>query len=426
MAIVLSLMAIVVAGAAALITGDFTQMVYKPTRKQIYVVLKNRNWIVLASVGIWAAGFYAHLNFAAISPAWLITTGVITAFLLTMAFLMSPAILFHGVRNPSWLTAATADVHLDPHDMVIGLEINGDVRAFPIKWINRPHLVEDTIGGLPILMSYCMLCNSAMAFRSELNGQKLKLIAALQWENNVILYDIKTTNMVQQVTGEIIYGPDAGKTLDFYATRIMNWAAWKTHYPHTKVFHYPPQSWLDGKIRWLLETNIFEPNAQQEAPFFPTIEQTDGRLPAKTEVFGVKAGDDVKAYPASFIKQEIVFNDELGGTPLVMTYDAVHDAADIFSRDCAGQTLTFTHYVNDGCSHLLVDEETCSVWDMTGRAIAGPLEGAQLEAYPHFSRIMWYSWANFYPETAVAESTADDTLRGFTLDRNLMSTVVIA
>lgn len=310
--------------------------------------------------------------------------------------------MFRAVNRPTWKSASEADADLSVDDPVIGLEINGDARAFPIDFILRAHMANETIGGEDVTLSYCMLSNTAMAFKPELNGQKMRFITPMQWENNMMLYDAASGHLSQQIIGRDLNNPDADHVLSSFPTRIMPWAAWRKLHPDTKVMYHPPQTLFDRLVRAMLRSQFYVPNFKQEKPMFPTISEFDLRLPTKSEVLGVCVQDVCKAYPLTHLKQQPVTNDDLNGAPLLIAYDSEQDVADVFDRQHDGKTLTFRHETGSDGSFLLVDEETNSKWNMTGQAISGALEGSRLKAVTHYNRVLWFSWSNFYPETELA------------------------
>jgi len=88
--------------------------------------------------------------------------------------------------------------------------------------------------------------------------------------------------------------------------------------------------------------------------------------------------------------------------PLLVAYDPKLDIGDVFDRRFDGKVLTFGAGVSADGTLLLVDEETESKWNILGEAIEGPLQGNRLAPYPHFNRVFWFSWVNFFPDTDVA------------------------
>lgn len=387
-----------------MITGDFSQFFYKPSHRQIRTVLSYRWFLIGTSILLWTLGLMAYQQAFPGSIGFPALIGVLAILFSVMGFFMPGYILFRAVKEPVWLSAEEGNQHVSQDEPVIGLEINGDARAFPVDTILRPHLVHDKVGGEDVTMSYCMLCNSAMAFTAEMDGDSLEFMTPMQWENNLMIYDPGTKNLVQQLTREIVSGKHNQQTLPSFPTQIMSWKAWKQLYPETKVHHYPPQQSFDRFVRKMFRTKIHEPNQVEEKPVFPTIRHFDARLSNKAEVLGVSVGDSSKAYSIDHLTQQPVINDLLNNQALLIAYDSASDIADIFDRQLNGQVLTFRSQTDsDGAFHL-VDEETGSTWNMNGKAVSGELTGRQLARYVHYNRIYWYSWVNFYPDTALAGS----------------------
>lgn len=106
-----------------------------------------------------------------------------------MGFLAPGYILFRNIWNPSWIPPEQANSYLDPDENVIGVSINNDVRAISVDDILRPHIVHETIGGQPVTLSFCMLSNSAMAYKHEFKEKDLHMIIPMQYENNMFLLD---------------------------------------------------------------------------------------------------------------------------------------------------------------------------------------------------------------------------------------------
>ncbi len=270
MAIIFLFLASLPAGIGALITGDFTQLVFKPSRDQVYFTLRHRSKLIAASALFWLAGLTFHIVSNPTTTLAIITSGVLALGLNLMGFIMPAYILFSGVRNPIWLSADEAEAVLAPDDRVIGIEINGDARALPIKWMHRPHIVSDTVGGEPITITYCLLSNSAMAVRSSRNGEHVNYITPLQWENNMLLYDPEEQTLIQQIGSKILYGPETGKKLDQCPTRILPWSTWRKFHPTTKALKHPPVHLFDHLVR-KITGNLLMMNRLQEAPIFPII-----------------------------------------------------------------------------------------------------------------------------------------------------------
>ncbi len=157
--------------------------------------------------------------------------------------------------------------------------VNGDARAYPTKWITRPHIVRDAIGGEPVTMTYCVLSNLGRAFRAEVDGKDMDLEVTMQLENNLIYYDRTRKQLIQQITGAVLAGKETGKPPTEYPTRIMPWSAWSMLHPDTRVFYNPPQSLSDRLVGKMLAPILKSHyDTETNRPAFPTIKHFDARL----------------------------------------------------------------------------------------------------------------------------------------------------
>ncbi|MFQ5523140.1 MAG: DUF3179 domain-containing (seleno)protein [Acidimicrobiia bacterium] len=396
LATVLALVALIPVGAASMITGDFSQMVYKPTRRRVHWFLKRRRLVIGASAALWLLALSAHLAVGETNVVLLVVTGVLVALFTLLGYGMSPYVMFPSLRGPQWMSAEQAGSMIGDEEDVIGVEINGDARAFPISWSFRPHLIQDTIGGEPVLMSYCLLSNYGIAFRAELDGEPMHCIMPIQWENNMVIYDTAGDRLIQQIEGKVLYGEGVGRSLDSYPTQIMPWSAWQRLHPETKVLHNPPAGVWDRFVRRFIGTQFLEENRRREEPMFPTIDTIDERLPSKAEVVGVEAGGVYRAYPADRVAQASVVNDEISGVPIVVV--ALGGGIAVFERSFGDQVLEFSSQGGE-----TFRDASGSEWNMRGEAVSGPLQGRSLHPYRHYSRVLWFVWSNFFPNTEVAD-----------------------
>lgn len=383
----------------ALIASDFSQMLYKPSVGQTYFVLRHRALLVGASISLWGVGLTLHhAGFPA--SLWLIAgSAVAIAACILIGFVLTGYILFRTVHNPQAVSAERADAYLSANDEVIGVAIGDVARAYPVKWITRPHVVEDTLAGENLAVTYCALSHRATTMAPIVHGRALRFIAPTQLENNLILYDVRTGNMVHQLLGRIVSGPDQGEQLALYPTLVTSWAAWKRVYPHTDVFLYPPGNSFDRAVRWLIQTKIVAPHRREERPFFPTVSHFDPRMPNKTEVMGLCVADSSQAYAMDYLREHRVLNETIGDTPLLVAYDAALDMGNVFYREYEGRRLSFTCEPDEVYGQILIDDATGSRWDMSGRAVAGALQGTTLEQFEHANRVLWFSWVNVHRDT---------------------------
>ncbi len=336
------------------------------------------------------------------SSAWL-EAAVITVALLAIAFwsgyvpfVMTPP------KNPRLMDADEADRVVKPDDVVLGLAEGGEAHAYPRDLIARPHFFPDTVAKTPFTVSYCILCNSAMAFRSELDGRPLALECVTAYNNNIIYFERGRGNYIQQLDGRVFSGPDRGKALEPYPLVQTSWAEWKRLHPETKLYYAPPATLRDKMVGAMLQMMIpVHRLARRKKPWHRIRGKLDGRLPAMSFVFGVELGGETCGYPVSALRDDPVLNDTVGGEAVVVFYDPEGDVGAVFSRQVDGRSLTFRKAEGRGEGIVAEDEETGSLWDLTGRAREGELAARTLDAVPHYNKLFWFSWALFKPETRV-------------------------
>jgi len=335
-------------------------------------------------------------------PVWLEIVGVTSAAM---------AIAFWSGYVPFVMTPPTGqrlvdidegDKLLKPDDVILGFVHGGEVRAYPRDSISRPHFFTDTVGGTPFTVSYCILCNSGVAFKNELNGKPLDLKCVTAFNNNIIYQDRHSGNFIQQLDGSVFFGPDKGKVLDSEPVVFATWGEWKVLHPDTKLYYAPDITLRDKMVSLMLQIMIpIRKLGRRTKPWHRITGTLDDRLPAMSLVMGVERNGESCGYPLSGLVDAPVINDTVGGEPVVVLYDGDRDVAEVFSRRINGRALTFTSANGAGDGVVATDDETGSSWDVTGKAVAGELLGMELDPLPHFNKLFWFSWALFKPGTRI-------------------------
>jgi len=310
-----------------------------------------------------------------------------------------------AVDDPSYVSIAEADIWINEFEPIVFVQVGDDVRAYPLQILTWHEIVNDVLGDKPLVVSFCPLCNTAIAFEREFDGQILDFgtTGRLRF-SNLIMYDRQTETWWQQATGDGVVGKYTGERLTFYPASIISWEDFKTEYP-------------DGSVL-SRDTGFSRNYGQNPYAGYDDINQTpflyngdyDDQLPPMARVLTVELNGETVAYPYTLLNEEIAVNDDVGGeaitvfwtegtasaldSPLISSGRDV-GAAVAFSREAAGQTLTFG--LDNG---FIRDLETGSTWDIFGQATEGDLKGETLSpvvAVNHF----WFSWAAFQPETRV-------------------------
>ena len=311
-----------------------------------------------------------------------------------------------AIDDPTFVTVSEADEWLEDVEPVIFFQIGDDARVYPIQIFMWHEIVNDTVGDVPVVITFCPLCNTAIAFERTVDTQVLDFgtTGRLRY-SNLIMYDRQTETWWQQATGEAIVGELTGVQLAFRPASIIAWADFKANYPDGKVL-----SRETGFNRAYGDNPYVGYDDVNRPPFLYRGPDTPGELPPVARVLTIDLNGEAVAYPYDVLQQVQVVNDVVGGTNIVVlwamgTASALDagtvaggrdvGAANAFARDLDGQALTFS-----SIGSQIVDNETGSAWDVLGRAVSGSLVGKQLTpvvAVNHF----WFSWAAFKPETRV-------------------------
>jgi len=312
------------------------------------------------------------------------------------------------IDAPSFESLAAARAWLADQSPVIALEIGGQARAYPLAILTWHEIVNDTLGGEPVVVTFCPLCNTALVFERTLEGRTLDFgtTGNLRF-SDLVMYDRQTESWWQQATGEAIVGELTGKRLTFLPAQIVSLADFATAYPAGEVL-----SRSTGHSRPYGQ-NPYPGYDRADKPPFLYDGVVDGRLAPKERVVTVGQADDAIAFPVSELAKVGVANEVVAGEPVVVFWapgtasaldaasvDEGRDAGatGVFRPIAEGRTLTFER--RGGPAAAITDRETGSSWSITGRAIDGELKGATLEPIVHGDHF-WFAWAAFSPETTI-------------------------
>ena len=308
------------------------------------------------------------------------------------------------VDDPQFLRATDVDF-VDDGEAVLVLEIDGDARAYPVQIMTWHEIVNDTVGGVPVTVSFCPLCNSAIAYDRRLDDRILDFgTSGMLYNSALVMYDRQTETLWSHFTAEAVAGTLTGATLDTIPMATVSWADFRAAHPRGLVL-----SRKTGHVRDYGRNPYPGYDEPGEAPFLFDGE-VDGRLAAKERVVGIRDGEAGVAVRSATLAEDGVAEVDLAGRELVVwqrpgTASALDDdtvaggrdvgATGVFEPVIDGHTLTFTRR-----DDAFVDDQTGSRWDILGRALDGPLEGAALDPHPHVDTF-WFAWAAFLPGTDV-------------------------
>jgi hypothetical protein len=322
-----------------------------------------------------------------------------------------PVLFRDGIRSldaPAFQTLEQGAGWLEDDDPVIAVELNGEARAYPLRILSAHEIVNDNFPDLPVVVTFCPLCNSALVFDARLNGETLEF-GTSGWLRNsdLIMYDRTTDSLWQQFTGEGIVGDLAGERLTFLPSSVVSFSDFSAAFPEGTVLSND----TGFGLRYDLSSYAgYDTSGQDPFLFFGDI---DPRLPTMERVVSISLDNVDVAYPVTLLSELGVINDTQDGqdlvvfhtfgtgsaffNPITQDWDDV-GATGVFDPNLNGEKLTFE--VTGG---TIVDEQTGSSWNILGQATDGPLAGESLTPIVHGDHF-WFSWAAFKPDTVIFES----------------------
>ena len=271
-------------------------------------------------------------------------------------------------------------------DTVIGLEINGEAKAYPLFILVWHEIVNDRVGGIPVSVTYCPLCYTNQVFERIINGEEVEFgTSGKLYNSNLLMYDRYTESYWSQALGMAVKGELTGYQLDLVPFDVITWGDWKQLHPDTKVLTTDT-----GHIR-SYATDPYGNYYTEPRIMFP-VEYRNDRLPPKEIIIGFNEDGVYKAYKQNDIESNIIINDSIGETP-IMLVSLFSENSRAFERTINDNTLNFVY--EDG---KILDIQTNSEWNYDGLSVSGELEGTQLERMP-IEPGFWFEWIAFHPET---------------------------
>lgn len=311
-----------------------------------------------------------------------------------------------AIDEPSFVSVAEADEWIGPQEPVALLQLEDEARAYPLQILTWHEIVNDVIGDTPVTVTFCPLCNTAIAFDRRLDDKVLDFgtTGRLRF-SNLVMYDRQTETWWQQATGEAIAGELTGHQLTFLPAQLISWTDFKTAHPDAQVL-----SRETGFRRSYGQNPYTGYDDVNNSPFLYRGPDTPGELLPMARVITVELDGETVAYPYDLLQEVRTVNDTVGETPIAVFWEAgtasaldtgtIASGRDVgtantFSSQLDGQTLRF-QYDDD----KITDEQTNSEWNILGQAIRGELSGSQLEPVVNVNHF-WFSWAAFRPETRI-------------------------
>jgi hypothetical protein len=314
------------------------------------------------------------------------------------------------IDKPEFWNAERATMTFFEHEPVIAIEINGEAKAYPLSILTYHEIVNDTVGGTPVSVTYCPLCNAAIVFdrRLTFKGKDLLLdfgVSGMLRNSDLVMWDRQTQSWWQQFTGTALVGELARGQLTFLSSMLISLEEFIDAYPqglvlstntgHNMEYGSNPYTGYD-------DSSNTQPRLYKG--------EVDSRFPAMERVIDVQMNGKYKIYPLSVISKKEVINDTFEDQPLVIFYTSktvsVLDEKSIAESRQIGSVTVFRPLVNNSLltfkkdENSFVDDQTASVWSITGKCISGKLKGEELRLVVHGNHFA-FAWFEFHPDSDI-------------------------
>ncbi len=328
---------------------------------------------------------------------------------------------------PNFEKASTVD-WLEPQEAVIAVEIDGEPRAYPVRILISHEIVNDTIGTLPVTVTYCPLCNSAVAFERQADGRTFDFgTSGSLYNSALVMYDRQTESLWAHYTGQAIVGELVGTQLKLIPAATVSWSTFAAEHPYGLVLS------RETGFGYSYGSNPYAGYDDPDTFPFLFLGTPDERLAAKERVLAIRyAGQEVAVVLDTLAEQgtlalkfeatsadagsgsagdnqdentvEIVaFHQPGTATPLEQPSVALGrdvGATAVYLSEVDGQSLTFERVIHSELGYVFMDAETGSSWSLLGRAIDGPLQGARLTPVEHLDTF-WFAISAYSPDVEI-------------------------
>lgn len=294
-----------------------------------------------------------------------------------------------ALTNPPYQSAATAGF-IQPGDLVIGLRIGDEIKAFPHKILDRHEIANDTWNGTPFILSYCPLTGTGMVWEAFSDSSDKSFgVSGLLYNSNLILYDRETDSLWSQMMMKCVNGPRIRTDTALIHVIETTWSTWRQLFPNAEV--------LSSNTGFNNSYDVYPYGSYKtsDSLLFP-VSNEDNRLHKKERGHGVIVSDHTKFYPIGAFGAEIeVINEGVNGVEIVVAGSTALNLVVSFERMTADGTVLNFMPVQGELPVVMIDGEGTK-WDVFGRGVSGPRSGSQLAATSSYNAY-WFAWAAFFP-----------------------------
>ena len=310
-----------------------------------------------------------------------------------------------ALDNPKFVSVEEAQKWLGEKEPVISLVIDSEARAYPLQILIWHEIINHKFKGVPVSVTFCPLCYSAIAFDRRLDGKTYNFgVSGMLRHSDMVMFDRETESWWQQITGEAIVGDLTGNKLKQIPAQIVGFNQFAESFPKGLVVSKDTGFKRDyGRNPYVGYDNI------NQKPYFP-VGKSDKRLKPMEKIIVVEIDRVSKAYPHRTTRKMRVINDKIKSQNVVVFHnDGANSALDagqikdskdigstgVFIPEVDGKKLNFSFAEGE-----FIDDKTKSKWNVFGQATDGKLKGKQLKQIQHGDYFA-FAWLIFRPKTKV-------------------------
>jgi hypothetical protein len=258
-----------------------------------------------------------------------------------------------SIDSPKFITVEEADEWIADNELALAINYKGIKRVYPLQILVWHEIVNETIAGDPLLITYCPLCGSGIAFERKINGKEVEFgTSGKLYNSNLVMYDRMTETYWTQIDGKAIIGELTGMELNDVSIDTVVWRDWKKEHPDSEVLS------KDTGFSRQYGRDPYGNYYEDSFVMFP-VEHEDNRVHPKTVIFGIEVNGFYKAYREDDLLKNPVIEDTVNGVKIRVTRST------------------------DGTVRVMNQD--------TGEEIVK-------------ERDFWFAWYAFHPDTALYES----------------------
>ncbi len=291
------------------------------------------------------------------------------------------------LRNPEMISIEEA-TYLEDDNIVFGIEVNGEARAYPKRILAWHEMFTDTIQGIPLAGVYCTLCGTVILYKTTVDGVTHQMgTSGFLYRSNKVMYDKATQSLWSTLEGKPVAGPLVGKgiQMEYFSVVTTTWGEWKARHPETTVL-----SLNTGHKRDYGEGVAYQNYFADDNLMF-NVQREDKRLKNKESILAIKLPEfpgETVAISTKFLNKNKVFHTKVGTKNLIVLTD----------KSGANRVYNAynTHFKKLKSSGK-IEDSTGTLWSVNEDKLVSA-NGLEYERV-HTFNAFWFGWQAAYPDT---------------------------